>query len=123
VLIGPIFLPGETACYACYRRRLDSHRRHIEAFEHWDRWRRSQTDLLPAAPVLPAIADLAAAWTAVEVFHHVTGARNPRTLGRVLVYDSDEPRLNIETVLRVPWCPVCSGGRSSTGPPARQPPC
>jgi ribosomal protein S12 methylthiotransferase accessory factor len=107
VLVGPIFVPGETACYACYRRRLASHRRHLEAFEKWDRWQRSQTDPAPAAPVLPAIADLAAAWTAAEVFHHVTGARDPRTLGRVLVYYPDDARLSVEGVLRVPWCPVC----------------
>jgi ribosomal protein S12 methylthiotransferase accessory factor len=108
VLIGPIFLPGETACYACHRRRLASHRRHLEAFEALDRWRRTQAEPLAPSPILPAVAELAAAWTALEVFHYAAGAATPRALGRVLVYHPEEARLNVEPVLRVPWCSICS---------------
>ena len=95
VLVGPIFLPGETACYLCFRRRLDSHRRHLAASRALEAWRHSlasppeKCDF--AEPVLPAIASLAASWTALESFSLVTGTRPVRTLGRVLVYQPDTP--------------------------------
>jgi bacteriocin biosynthesis cyclodehydratase domain-containing protein len=107
VLVGPIFVPGETACYDCYRKRLDSHRRHLAAFQALERWQRDRNERPEPSPVLPAVARLAAAWTALEVFHYVTRVASPRTLGRVLVYDPAEARLGIETVLKIPWCPTC----------------
>src|SRR4029077_20160754 len=107
VLVGPIFLPGHTACHACYRRRLDSHRQHRAAYEAFDQWQRGQTLPPDETPVLPAIVELAAAWTSLEVVSHVLEVRPCRIRGRVLVYFPDEARLDVEAVLRIPWCPAC----------------
>ncbi len=110
-LVGPIFVPGETACYTCYRRRLDSHRRYREAYEILDKWRRSEASSPHPEPVAPAIATLVSAWTALELVAYFRGPILPRTLGRVLVYYPLETRLTTETVLRMPWCTACSAAR------------
>ncbi len=112
ILVGPLFVPPHTACYECYRRRLDSHRAHLAAYQEFETWRRSQTELLALEPVLPAITELAAAWAALELFAHISGARPSRIAGRVLVYHPTESQLSFETVLRVPWCPGCSTDNS-----------
>ena len=112
LLVGPILVPGETACYECYRRRLDSHRRHLAAYRKLDEWRGSQCEPADPEPVLPAIAELAAAWVSLELFNHISGVSPARTLGRVLVYYPAEGRFGIENVLRIPWCPVCSAVRA-----------
>ncbi len=112
ILVGPLFVPPHTACYECYRRRLDSHRAHLAAYQEFERWRRSQTELQAPEPVLPAIAELAAAWTALELFAHISGARPSRISGRVLVYHPTESQINFETVLRIPWCLRCSTDNS-----------
>jgi len=110
VLVGPIFLPGETACYECYRRRLDSHRRHLAASQALEAWQqlvaRPPGDAVE--PVFPGVAQLAAAWTGLELFSYVSATRVVRTLGRVLVYEPDLARLTNERVLRIPWCSACS---------------
>ncbi|MBI4600962.1 MAG: TOMM precursor leader peptide-binding protein [Planctomycetes bacterium] len=111
VLVGPIFLPGETACYACYRKRLASHRRHLEAYEALEAWRLLHPPPLPAADPPPAVAGLAASWAALELFRHAGGREAPRTLGRVLACDPGAPRVTVERVLRIPWCPACDGAR------------
>lgn len=107
VLVGPLFHPGETGCYACYRQRLASHREYLEAYEALDRWQRTRAEPPDPQPLLPAIADLAAAWSALELLAHVTGIRPCRIRGRTLVYQLDEARLSLETVLRIPWCSAC----------------
>src|SRR5262249_14672720 len=56
----------------------------------------------------PGIAQLAAAWAALEAFSYLSAAREVRTLGRVLVYEPDSMRLTTERVLRIPWCAACS---------------
>lgn len=109
VLVGPVFVPTETACYSCYRRRLDSHRRHLEAFRRFSEASAVGGPAAPSEPVLPALTALAAGWCALEVFDRLAGARPGRLAGRVLVYDPDTHRLAIETVLRLPWCAPCAG--------------
>lgn len=107
VLVGPLFLPGETGCHACYRQRLASHREYLAAYESLDRWQRTRPAPPDPQPLLPGIADLAAAWTALELLAHFTGIQPCRVVGRTLVYQPDEARLSLETVLRVPWCQIC----------------
>lgn len=109
-LVGPILVPPDTACYKCYRRRLDSHRRYLSAYRTLEQWRQTQTGPQPAEPVLPAIAQLVAQWTALEMLAYLSGIQPARTIGRVLVYYPQDARISFETVTKVPWCPVCANG-------------
>lgn len=108
VLVGPIFLPGQTACYACYRKRLASHRAHLEAHRALDEWRLTQPTPAQPEPLLPAIAELAAAHAALELFPFVTAVRPARTVGRVLILHPADAELTTEPVLRIPWCEACA---------------
>lgn len=115
LLVGPIFVPGETACYDCYRTRLASHRAHLEAFRALDVWRRTREEIGSSEPLLPALAELTAAHVALELFHFAADFQPARTVGRVLVYQPADAALTIESVLRVPWCRSCVGVEKPMG--------
>jgi ribosomal protein S12 methylthiotransferase accessory factor len=108
LLVGPIFVPGETACYECYRKRLASHRAHLEAYQALEACRLTHSPAVPREPVLPALCDIAAAHAALELFHFATRLSPARTVGRVLVYDPVESETTVESILRIPWCPLCA---------------
>lgn len=112
-LVGPIFVPPDTACYECYRRRVDSHRRYLGAYRALEQWRQTQTAPQPSEPVLPAIAQIVAHWAALEMLAYLSGVQPARTVGRVLVYCPQDARTDFETVLKIPWCPVCANARNA----------
>jgi ribosomal protein S12 methylthiotransferase accessory factor len=121
LLVGPIFVPGEGPCYECHRGRLGSHRRHLSAYRVLEALRRAEPRLPGPEPVLPALADLAAGLAASEVFSFISGLGTAHTPGRVLVYQPEEARLQVETLLRIPWCPACSQPQRRKEPPASAP--
>ena len=108
VLVGPLFLPGEGPCHECYRGRLGSPRRHGAAYRVLETLRRAEPELPRPEPLRPPVAALAAALAAAELLAFATGAGRAHALGSVVVYQPDEARLAVETLLRIPWCPACS---------------
>ncbi len=100
--IGPLFVPGETACATCYRARLASHRAHLEA-EH--AWAALDRPLGASGPERhhAAVAALAAG----ELSRLLRGPAPPLLAGRVFVVDLDALEGGIEVVHAVPGCPDC----------------
>lgn len=107
--IGPLYLPGETACYACYRLRraacLDLGR---------------TADELDAVPVRagggPAVSVAAGAIAAVHALRWLTTG-DPSLPG--VLYALEGPgglRLTRHLVLRVPRCPACSASAWASAP-------
>ncbi|WP_426242947.1 TOMM precursor leader peptide-binding protein [Nocardioides sp. LHG3406-4] len=96
VQLGPLTVPGETACYACYEKRRDA------ALSPWER------------SILGVPADsgdlahpLGLDWLAVESIKHLTRIGEPATRGRVLFIDYFGGLPEMHTLLRVPDCKVC----------------
>jgi bacteriocin biosynthesis cyclodehydratase domain-containing protein len=108
LLIGPIIIPGQTACYVCYRRRLDSHRAHLAARRALEEWQLTHPPPPSPEPLLPALVELTAAHTALELFHFISGVLPSRIVGSVLVYSPVDAGLKVEPVLRIPWCSACN---------------
>lgn len=104
LLIGPVVLPGETACYTCYEITDEAGRRHRNDFLVYK-------DALDAAGFHPAVpapqAHLAAAWAALAVTQLVETGRCFLT-ERVLRVDTERMEVIGQRVLQLPRCPVCS---------------
>jgi ribosomal protein S12 methylthiotransferase accessory factor len=107
-LVGPLVVPGRTACHACWLAR------------------RAACDPPPApgrrpAPqrrgMPPPLAAAAGATVALEALKHLLGAGLPTLAGLVQRLDVLGPGSELHAVLRVPDCPACS-----TPPPAGPPP-
>ena len=107
VMIGPLFIPHQTPCYECYRKRLDSHRHHLNAFRIFDAARSARTAMWKPEPLLPGIADLAAGVLSQQLFALFTGMQQECLTGSVLIFHPKDWSVCRETILRIPWCPAC----------------
>jgi ribosomal protein S12 methylthiotransferase accessory factor len=100
--IGPIFVPGRTACWACLAQRLRLNRQTERLLET----RRS----CPAKAPLPAIESslaLAAGFAVVEVIRWLATGANENLEDGLLTLDLRTNKLVRHTLVRRPQCPVC----------------
>lgn len=101
--IGPLYIPGETACYHCYLCRRQSQSGYDET-EFWALEREA-----PRSPS-PVFAHTASAALATGVVLSWIASANPFLPG--ILYALEWGRsvaLTQHTVYRVPRCPACSG--------------
>jgi bacteriocin biosynthesis cyclodehydratase domain-containing protein len=106
---GPLYVPGETCCRACYALRLAATR------ELPDEHRLLQAQ--PGAPSLAPVNALLAAHVALIALRWLA-ARDPLLPGVLWAIGLEGGcTLTRHEVLRVPRCPACSGLRS-VAPPA-----
>lgn len=90
VSLGPLVVPGETACLQCLAGRVSA---------HWG------DPVPPQEPEAARLAPLVAGLVAIEV-ERVSGGIC-ELANRTVTLDVERWRLIDETVLRLPWCPGC----------------
>jgi ribosomal protein S12 methylthiotransferase accessory factor len=102
--IGPMFVPGQTACWECLAQRLRGHRRLEEHFG-----RRLGLDA-PARPVPAHIAstrDAALAEAATEITRWIGTGGQSRLLDRVVSTSALTLERTHHDLIRRPQCPSC----------------
>lgn len=113
-LVGPLFYPIHTACYNDYRTlaraaipsplMASKHRQHM---------------LLRGAgsffPGLPAYAEIVAGHAALALIHFLLRGTS-FALGKIMIIDFDRMLIDLEEVMKLPRCPVCSTHKSSYRP-------
>lgn len=108
--VGPLYVPGETGCYACQEA---AYRREFEHFE-------SMVEQLRANPSSASIVGPLCAQigghVALDLLHFLTGLAEPSTLGAAYVYDARTMQHERVPVRREPKCPVC-GEKSEDATP------
>lgn len=114
VWLGPLFLPGETACYGCLRPRLERHQI-ARGFAARKQGLETPPPLPPAR--LPATLTLAAHLLALEVAKILAGADPLPLAGQVLSLDLADMAMRHHPLARDPLCPACGDP-----PPAAPPP-
>ena len=108
--LGPLFVPGETCCYECYRLRRAANVACPEEFWALE----TATAAYPSAPffeqaVAGIVAGLALRWL-VE--------RDPFLPGVFYAFElAPRPSITDHHVYRVPRCPACSGLADVAPPP------
>jgi ribosomal protein S12 methylthiotransferase accessory factor len=108
-VIGPLVLPGRTACWNCFRLRQianaaspkDERSVHDALIEH----RAPPRPRAYLATMPPLVGQL----LALEVVKFLVARSSPLT-GRVLFHDLIGTESALHSVVRVPWCEVCGGG-------------
>lgn len=98
--VGPLVVPGDTACYECTERRLAANA------EYSDLYRDVVADA-PAVPAPPTVLAWAASVAALSLLAWIGGA-DARVPGRLLTLSPADLALRSATVFRVPRCPVCA---------------
>jgi bacteriocin biosynthesis cyclodehydratase domain-containing protein len=108
VIVGPMVVPGETACYMCYKMRAVACAEDPEADFAFERWLdRQKRDDSQRRENLTMTAAIAANLLGLEVLKLITGVAPLTTSGRLLVFDAIDLSLTRHVILRKPWCPAC----------------
>jgi ribosomal protein S12 methylthiotransferase accessory factor len=115
--IGPAVVPGETACWNCFRlRRLGAADHPLVAHEvdtslaAAPAARRARSYLAPMAPVAGQLM-------AIEALKLLTAFAHSHLQGRFIVHNLISADFTHHGVVRMPWCEVCGGAaRQSPNP-------
>lgn len=112
-IVGPLVVPGQTACLTCYRLRVNSHVEFYEQQRAWEDWIKSNGHSRARPGTPPALTNMAAAVAALEIIKHVTEVYEPEIYDRFISINALTLEVISHQVLKLPRCPDCGGGRSS----------
>ncbi|MEX0153348.1 TOMM precursor leader peptide-binding protein [Microbacterium sp. LMI1-1-1.1] len=106
-VIGPLVVPGETACYLCHDLQ-DEGARHLR--DEYLVYKDSLSRGVPGPGSDPAVIDLAAAWARMAL-----ARRDPSSTGfldqRVLRVETSRMEVMSHRILTIPRCPACATTR------------
>jgi oxazoline/thiazoline synthase len=111
IWIGPVFRPGETACWACLARQLRANRT-VDMFVQKKQGRAEP--VLASRAFTPATLQIAWNMAATEVAAWIARGESPNLEGKVLTFDLRSWRTQTHSVMRQSPCPAC-------GPPEQDP--
>jgi len=109
LMIGPLFVPGETACYHCLEMREESHLPYRHEFQFIKQHvRLGEASHVQKAPLPLFWQKILSNFLVAEAIHLTSRLFFPTTYQTVLLFETRTWQLEHHTVLRVPFCPVCS---------------
>lgn len=102
--LGPIFRPGQSACWDCLAQRIQANRQ-LESFilRKTDR----HTPLQTAISALPSTLQMGANLAATEILKWVLQNRNNSLEGQLVTFNTVACETQSHVVVRRPQCPVC----------------
>jgi bacteriocin biosynthesis cyclodehydratase domain-containing protein len=107
--VGPLFIPGETACYACYVLRRASNVEHPNDYLAFDK---AQAPFEQCAAL-----DVTLAGLATMTMIRWIGGNDPTAVSAMLAVTPLRDRItSTHEVLRVPRCPACSESWNAAPP-------
>lgn len=105
--VGPLFIPGETACWDCLAQRLRLNR----SLESWISQQTGQS--LPQAS-LRSTVHIALNMAATQVVNYLAGEANPLLCNRIITCDTQTLTTQTHLIIKRPQCPAC--GQSVAAP-------
>ncbi len=105
--VGPFYVPGEGACYQCFRQRWRENTAALEEFDAAETAMLDSGQPLPAYGILPAFRYVVVGLACAELFALLAEHRPLRTLNRAVTVDPDGMKLWAEPCWQIPWCPTC----------------
>ncbi|WP_128477113.1 TOMM precursor leader peptide-binding protein [Halorussus pelagicus] len=105
-LVGPTVVPGETACYECFRERMLANVE-FRTDAYGEEYAGNAT-----AMGIPALAQIVAGYLTLDAFHLLVGNAG-FTAGSVLHFDFFDFGVESNEVLKRPRCAVCGRDRDA----------
>lgn len=100
-MVGPTVLPGETACFECLGRRIETSAPNPDTLPAYFEQAADGDDGVPTA-----FARVLAGHVTTEAMHQLTN-RVGFTVGRMLSIDFYDFEIDTDDVLKLPRCPAC----------------
>ncbi|MCL4295016.1 MAG: TOMM precursor leader peptide-binding protein [Anaerolineae bacterium] len=104
VWIGPIFIPGQTGCWACLADRLRGQRK-VESY--LERKQSLSGPLVTSLAVLPSTRQTALGLAATEVAKWMVLEQNEALTGRIIALNTLSLEMQSHLLTRRPQCPRC----------------
>lgn len=106
-IVGPTVFPGETACYACFERRLLSNVQSVKECEKYlaTGENRERSTNSPLGRVV-------AGYLSMDLFN-LLAFGSGYTAGRVFTIDARTLSFSADDVLRIPRCSVCANDKTA----------
>lgn len=102
--LGPLMLPGQTACWECLAQRL----RHNRQIDHFIIHNSDHEAYIPRPlAALPATAPIAAGMVATEVAKWLVQGQNRQLTNRLVTFNTVTSELEAHPVIKRPQCPAC----------------
>ena len=110
-------LPGQTACYMCFRMRNVACEEDFNAAMSYEEYLdQRKRPALHERGVLPSMPPYIGSVLAMEILKHVLGLSQPSLAGTLLEFNALSFVTTTHPVLQKPDCPVCSEKKSGSGP-------
>ena len=114
VLVGPSFLPGESACYECLETRVFLNLREAASYQRYKAALAEARVRLGTPPLVGPLGRLMTGHLALEVGNlALTGATH--TVGKMLALHVPTMEIAFAEVLRVPGCAGCGARAEADG--------
>lgn len=110
--LGPLYVPGESSCLACFRARLLQTSESPEELQAFEQHMLQSGAALPSFGVLPAHRQWVLGMTMSEVVAFFSQHRPLRTLNRAVTISFEELRVWSEPVWPLPHCEACGHARA-----------
>jgi molybdopterin-synthase adenylyltransferase len=115
--VGPLVIPGETACFECVRGRQNSH------FENPTSYRAAELAAFEGQAIAgfhPSMASVLGDIATIELTKFYGGGLPMRRTGTLIEVNLLQPAITTHRVLKLPRCPVCSPLLSRAAATARK---
>ena len=112
--VGPLVLPGQTACYMCYRmRNIACADDFNQAMSYEEYLIRQKSPALHQRGVFPALLPYLASLLAIEILKNQLSLVVPTLASKVLEFDAFTLQTTTHHIIRDPDCPVCGVKKKS----------
>lgn len=100
--IGPLFIPGRTACYECFSLRYRANR---ELNDHI--FQKKLRGKISPSVALPFTSDVLYSLAVLEIARWISEGENKRLEGRIVSYNSRDLKIEEHVLIRRPECKAC----------------
>jgi len=117
IRLGPLVVPGETACFACFHHRLRANLSFREEFDAF----LTQNEALDASGIdsnARIHARIGASLIVAQVLNFLHGATHQCVLNRTVEINPASLEVSCHAILRLPRCEVCGTTPDSSPPKA-----
>ncbi len=111
--VGPVVVPGQTACWNCFRLRRLGAAEYVQAAHEIDASLSASPGESRARSYLAPMAGIAGHSMAMEAIKLLTQYTDAVIPGRLLIQNLVSGENAWHKVLRMPWCDVCGGAASA----------
>jgi bacteriocin biosynthesis cyclodehydratase domain-containing protein len=116
VRIGPLVVPGASACFECYDRRVRSLLFHADEFDAFIRDNHHKKQSETGSPMMAG--GLGGFLVASTLIKFVCGVPHLANVGDILELNVISNKMSVSSVLKLPRCHVCGAGSVNRVPTA-----